>query len=82
MTLDNLDLVKSHPRQLTISAAKTWDIIKSDISRLGITYAFDNSQIITVQDNIKYLGDVPFSVYFDFEAITTAGYVFLTQKCL
>ena len=37
----------------------------------GITYSFDNSQIIHYQDNYKYMEDLPFSVYFDFE--TTAG---------
>ena len=35
-----------------------------------ITYSFDNSQIIDYQDNFKYMGDVPFSVYFDFETTT------------
>ena len=40
-------------------------------TREEITYSFDNSQIITFQDNFKYLGDVPFTTYFDFE--TTAG---------
>ena len=33
----------------------------------GITYSFDNGQIIDYQDNFKYQGNVPFSVYFDFE---------------
>ena len=28
----------------------------------GITYSFDNSQIIDYQDNFKYMGSVPFSV--------------------
>ena len=37
----------------------------------GITYLFDNGQIIFFQDNFKYFGDVPFTVCFDFE--TTAG---------
>ena len=32
----------------------------------GITY----SQIIDYQDNFKYIGDLPFAVYFDFKAIT------------
>ena len=36
----------------------------------GITYSFDNAQIIDYQDNFKYMGDVPFSVYFDFETTT------------
>ena len=36
----------------------------------GITSCFDNGEIIPFQDNFKYLGDVPFTVYFDFEATT------------
>ena len=53
----NEEAMKKH---LTICAA-----------REGITYSFNNGQIINFQDNFKYLGDVPFTVYFDFE--TTAG---------
>ena len=49
-------------------------------AREGITYVFDNGLIITFQDNFKYLGDVPFSVYFDFETTTTCGYVFFDAK--
>ena len=47
----------------------------------GITYSFDNGQIIAFQDNFRYLDDVPFTVYFDFEA-NPGNSVFLTQKCL
>ena len=36
----------------------------------GIIYAFDNGQIVNFQDNFKFLGDVPFTVYFDFETTT------------
>ena len=36
----------------------------------GIIYSFDNSQIIDYQDNYKYMGDLPFSIYFDFETTT------------
>ena len=28
----------------------------------GITYALDNGQILSFQENFKYLGDVPFTV--------------------
>ena len=45
----------------------------------GITYSFDNSQIIDYQDNFKYMGDVPFSVYFDFET-TTGDAAFFDSK--
>ena len=43
-----------------------------------ITHSFYNSQIIDYQENYKYMGDLPFSVYFDFE--TTTGNA-LIQKC-
>ena len=36
----------------------------------GITYAFENSQILNYQDSFNYLGDLPFTVYFDFETTT------------
>lgn len=32
-----------------------------------IIYKFENNKIISSQDNFKYLGDVVFTVYFDFE---------------
>ena len=38
----------------------------------GITCSFDKAQILDYQDNFKYLGDVSFTVYFDFE--TTSGH--------
>ena len=49
----NDDTMKKH---LQVCAAKE-----------GITYSFDNGQIIAFQDNFRYLDDVPFTVYFDFE---------------
>ena len=45
----------------------------------GIVYTFENGKIISFQDNFKYLGDVPFTVYFDFET-TTGDVVFLDLK--
>ena len=44
-------------------------------AREGITYAFDNGQI-TFQDK----GDLPFTVYFDFETTTTGGSLFFDPK--
>ena len=41
----------------------------------GITYSFDNGQILDYQENFKYQGDLPFFVYFDFET-TTGNAVF------
>ena len=37
----------------------------------GITYKFENQNIQTFFDNMKFMGDLPFSIYFDFE--TTSG---------
>ena len=45
----------------------------------GITYSFDNSQRIDYQGNYKYIGDLPFVVYFDFET-TTGDAVFFYSK--
>ena len=44
-----------------------------------IVYTFENGKIISFQDNFKYLGDVPFTVYFDFET-TTGDIVFSDPK--
>lgn len=45
----------------------------------GIVYTFENGKIISFQDNFKYLGDVSFTVYFDFKT-TTGDVVFLGPK--
>ena len=45
----------------------------------GIIYIFDNRKIISFQDNFKFLGDVSFTIYFDFET-TTSDVVFLDPK--
>ena len=50
-------------------------------AKAGVTYSFDNAKIIDYQDNYKYMGDVPFTVYFDFET-TPRSVVFLMQKCM
>ena len=44
----------------------------------GITYSFDNGNIISFQDNFRYQGDLLFAVYFDFE--TTGDSVFFDPK--
>ena len=43
----------------------------------GITYAFDNGQILNYQDNLKYLSDLSFTVFFDFETTTGGNSIFL-----
>ena len=45
----------------------------------GITCVFDNGQIVNFQDNFKFLGNVPFTVYFDFET-TTSNFAFSYPK--
>ena len=44
----------------------------------GITCSFDNGQILDYQDNFKYLGDVSFTVYFDFETTSRHAVFFDT----
>ena len=44
-----------------------------------IIYTFENGKIISFPSNLKYLGDVPFTVYYDFE-ITTGDIVFSDPK--
>ena len=48
-------------------------------AREEVTYSFDNGQITNFEDNFKYLGDVAFTVYFDFET-TTSGSAFFDPK--
>ena len=45
----------------------------------GFTYSFDNGKIVDYQDHCKNLGDLPFSVYYDFET-TTESVVFFDAK--
>ena len=42
----------------------------------GIIYAFDNGQVLNYQNNFKYLCDLAFTVYFDFETTTGGNSVF------
>ena len=48
--------------------------LSSCAAKKGITYSFDNVQIIDYQDNYKYMRDVPFSVYFEFETTKALSY--------
>ena len=36
----------------------------------GIVYKFENQNIQTFFDNMKFMGDLPFSIYFDLETTT------------
>ena len=42
--------------------------------KAGFTFSFDNRKVIDYQDHYNNLGDIPFSIYFNFE--TTTGNVF------
>ena len=46
--------------------------------KAGFTFPFDNGKVIDYQDHYSNLGDMPFSIYFDFE--TTAGNVVFLCK--
>ena len=48
----------------------------------GLMFSFDNSQIIDYRDSYKYMGDLPFSIYFDFETTTEDAIFFFIQRCL
>ena len=56
-----------------------WQNIIVCAAKERIIYTFDNRKIISFQDNFKVLGDVPFTVYFDFET-TTGDTLFLDPK--
>ena len=45
----------------------------------GFGYSFDNGKIINYQDNFNKIGDLPFSVHYDFET-TTGSAVFFDAK--
>ena len=45
----------------------------------GFGYSFDNGKIINYQDNFNKIGDLPFSIYYDFET-TTGSAVFFDAK--
>lgn len=47
--------------------------------KAGFTYSFDNGKILDYQDHYKNLGNLPFSIYFDFET-TTGSVVFFDAK--
>ena len=38
--------------------------------KAGFTFSFDNGKIVDYQDHYRNLGDLPFSIYYDFETTT------------
>ena len=47
----------------------------------GMVYKFENKNIVSFQGNFKYMGNLPFAVYFDYRT-TTGDDVLTTTKCL
>ena len=63
------------------SAEKMEKHLSCCASKAGFTFSFDNGKIIDDQNHYKNLGDLPFTIYYDFE--TTAGsVVFFDVKML
>lgn len=47
--------------------------------KAGFTFSFDNGKIVDYQDHYRNLGNLPFSIYYDFET-TTGSVVFFDAK--
>ena len=47
--------------------------------KAGLTFSFDNGKVIDYQDHHSNLGDMPVSVYFDFETTTGNFFFFLCK---
>ena len=61
------------------SAEKMKKHLSCCAGKAGFTFSFDNGKIIDYQDNYKNLGDVPLSIYFNFET-TMGNVVFFDAK--
>lgn len=61
------------------SAQKNEKTLVCCAGKAGFTFSFDAEEVIAYQDHYKKLGDVPFSIYYDFE-ITTGSVVFFDVK--
>ena len=57
----------------------------------GVVYKFSNQKIVSFHDNFKFMGNLPLTVYFDFETTTgdsvindkkTVFYHLLTNTCV
>ena len=46
------------------------------VGQFGFNYSLDNGQIINYQDNFNKIGDLPFSIYYDFETTTGSARFF------
>ena len=54
-----------------VERKKNWKHLKIKSSMSRIIYKFNDQNVQTFEDNYKFMGEVPFSIYFDFE--TTCG---------
>ena len=61
------------------SAEKMQKHLSGCAGKAEFTFSFNNGKIMDYQDNYEHLGDVPFSIYFDFET-TTGNVVFFDAK--
>ena len=63
--------------KLISSPGQAIDIFIVDSVRLaygampGIVYKFENQNILTFEDNVRFMGELPLAIYFDLE--TTSG---------
>ena len=51
-------------------------------ARAGFEFSFENNKIIDYQDNYQKLGDLPFSIYYDFETTTGNTVLFDAKMCI
>ena len=59
---------ESYYCQKYFARKKTFDShVKNCSGKPGIVYNFNIQNIVTYEDNLKYVGDLPFSIYADFE---------------
>ena len=54
------------------SESKIEEHISTCSGQAGSNFTFDNGKIINYQDNFKKIGNLPFSVYYDFETTTSS----------
>ena len=47
-----------------------YDRVKTCSDIAGIVYKFENQKVVSFQNNFKYMGDLPLTIYFDFQTIS------------
>ena len=48
----------------------------------GLVYKFQNQNIISFEDNVKFMGEFPFAVYFDFETTSRKRTFIFDEDCM